>query len=228
MDGRITLVVLVFAISLIASETTSIGQEVPHNELLDMLSSRDANSRAYARRQIVKRRSETVNALLKSIEDNVGRGRIAAVNDALSALGDIQAVESVEQLVSHIGYPFTSESDDALSDFLPPMSVYKDNQLPTVKTLVKLGEPSISPVIRKLATTDELTERLAGILVLRDLRVPFIRERLAQAERSARDQNEKTRLQRALKDFDNWLPVEERARRLQQHFRSEAIKSGKQ
>ena len=167
--------------------------------------------RALARDQLTRERERTIKRLVDSIEEKVQfSAKVDSVRNAMMVLADMHAVESIDVLIRHIGYPTTAEIDDGLIG--RPFFAWVDNT-PSVAALVKIGPSCIDPVISKLKTTDREVEHLALVSVLRQLDTPFMRERLVLATEKA-DGSAKTNLTNALKMYDEWIPPAERKKRL--------------
>jgi hypothetical protein len=161
---------------------------------------------------LAEERARIIEQLTDGIERNARFSKkFDSVRSAMLTLADMHAVESIDILIRHIGYPFTAEQDDL--QIAPPRVTYIDERAPAVAALTKIGPACIDPVIEKLTTSDREVERIGLVSVLRQLKVPFTRERLLLMAENA-DVQGKANLATALKMYDEWLPPAERTKRL--------------
>lgn len=180
------------------------AQEPAH--LVRGLLSDSEQVRKNTEKQIIKERSIVVAELISAIRDKENRlQRPDSVDRAIRLLGELRAREGVETLIEHVGFP-------VLAEFGTPMGITGGGYLvgkspselfPAVNALIRIGEPTIGPILERIADNDSVVERRAFVAVLRELekrtaiREQFVREVTKSSGRP------KERLQHALGWFDN-------------------------
>lgn len=159
-----------------------------------------------ARDELVAARKVLVGDLVAIIKEKKNRLRKrASVEAAMFILGEMRAVEAVQVLVDHIGFPqvyeYTGESIpvDAEGGMLHRGIKGFQKTYPAVKALIKIGEPCLSDLISKLSSTDHMTEEKACLGVLVGLRQrDSVIEMLKDAIKKETDTKKKDRLQSSL------------------------------
>ncbi|GAH57113.1 unnamed protein product, partial [marine sediment metagenome] len=145
-----------------------------------------------------------VAGLIAIIDEKENRVRKpASVYAAMTVLGEMRAIEAVDVLVGHIGFPHVYEGE--------PMPIFGgmgmmhdglkgiERAYPAVRPLIQIGEPCIGEVLRKLSRSDQRGERMACLGVLLGLRdQPLVVEMLKEAIENESDSIKRDRLQRGL------------------------------
>jgi hypothetical protein len=131
-------------------------------------------------------------------------------------LGELRATEAIDVLLRFVAYPRPAEIMDSFR--LDNRIVLDVDGRPAIEPLVKIGEACIDPILAKLKTTDNDSERLACVTVLARLGTRSasakvgIRARLVHETETATGAEQEA-LRRALASFDRWLPLKERVER---------------
>jgi len=183
---------------------TTPAQEAVH--VLRGLLSDSEQVRKDAEKEIIKERTSTVAELVRMIRDEENRlQRPDSVDRAMRLLGELRATEGIDVLIEHMGFPI-------LAEFGTPMGITGGGYLvgkspaelfPAVNALIAIGEPSVGPILKRIAENDSVVERRAFVAVLRELekrtaiREQFVREVTKSSGRP------KERLQHALGWFDD-------------------------
>lgn len=149
-------------------------------------------------------RAALISQFISFVEEHIEiQKETPRVEAAFALLGRLSATESVDTLVKYAGYPnFFVRKDGSWAEFGPnrrgPITLWAEVELrdyPAAAALIKIGEPSLDAVIRKIAAGEDLgAESTALHEVLRRLDGPAVRTRLARAIRAARKPEVKERL----------------------------------
>lgn len=165
--------------SVIAGETESRYQTVVRHLLSD-----SQQKRKHAEGQIIEER-KTI-AVIRHEKNRLQRPD--SVRRAIRLLGEMRAAEGVDVLAEHIGFPY-------LAPFGTPMGGAGGHQFvdkspeelfPAIDALLEIGEPSVDPILEKIAKTDSGVELNAYVAVLRGLeKRKNVRDRLARMTENA-------------------------------------------
>ena len=174
---------------------------------LEKLLAEDGTEIKGAQDELVAARKELVGELIAIIREKENRVRKKpSVEAAMFVLGEMRAVECVELLVENIGFPYVREPDSEprpgprggmgtiVYGLKGIQKVY-----PGVEALIKIGEPCLGTIIRKLSSTGHVTEKKACLAVLVALRgrstsVALLKEGIGRET----DLKKRYRLQRSL------------------------------
>jgi len=173
---------------------------------VERLLSKDGKEIYEAQNELFTARKDLIGQLINIVKDKQNRlRRRASVRAAMFILGEMRAVEAVQVLVDHIGFPqvyeYTGESIpvDAEGGMLHRGIKGFQKTYPAVKALIKIGEPCFSDLISKLSSTDHMTEKKACLGVLVGLRQrDSVIEMLKDAIKKETDTQKKDRLQSSL------------------------------
>lgn len=141
-----------------------LGAQIPRQgrqKLLSELESETPNVRAAASAEVLSHRQPgDVAAIMRIVEKYVAEGnRQGTVKDAMMLLGKLRAIEAVPLLVRNITFQAFYKNTKRPQ---PP-----EDQFPAVAALIEIGEPSLRPVLERLAKEDGEELQLAGTSVLR-------------------------------------------------------------
>lgn len=192
-----------FCLVVLTPLSASFGQ--PPEVVRALLSDSEAE-RKRAEKQILSERDILVAALISTIREEDNRfKRPNSVRRAMRLLGQLRAPDGVDVLIEHIGFPILAEFGTPRGGTGGGYLVGKSPSelFPAVNALIVIGEPSIQPIIKRIADEDGVVERRAYIEVLRELeKRTAIRERFAQEIEKSSGRCEE-RLRHALGWFDN-------------------------
>jgi len=188
------------------NKTTSSNQEKKKLTPIERLLSKDGQEIYQAQNELITSRKDLITQLIDIIKEKENRIKNqASVRAAMFILGEMRAVEAVQVLVDHIGFPqvyeYTGESIpvDAEGGMLHRGIKGFQKTYPAVKALIKIGEPCFSDLISKLSSTDHMTEKKACLGVLVGLRQrDSVIEMLKDAINKETDTQKKDRLQSSL------------------------------
>ncbi len=167
------LICAAIAISQGVGKTIRGQESAPSVSAVDMLLSTDKGIRERGRRELLTAQSELVAQLSKNIADHAnGDASHEGVKETMYVLGELRSVEAIDVLVEHIGFPFIHypervDSGRRARHARPLRWKPLEADLPAIRALVNIGPPCISPVVKKLAATDNKTEYDACEIVLR-------------------------------------------------------------
>jgi len=171
---------------------------------VERLLSKDGQEIYEAQNELLTARKDLIARLINIVKNNENRlKRQASVRAAMFILGEMRAVEAIEALVEHIGFPFVYEGEPMIVDIEGGM-IHRGlkgigKTYPAVSALIKIGEPCLGDVITKLSSTDHLLEEKACLGVLVGLRQrDSVIEMLKDAIKKKTDSKKKDRLQRGL------------------------------
>jgi len=174
---------------------------------LEKLLSQDGSQIRAEREGLVAARKELVGRLIEitaNVENRVKKP--ASVHSAIFVLGEMRAVEAIEVLVGHIGFPLVREP-------CPPWYPARGAGMgqsyghlreagrayPAAAALIKIGEPCLEAVTEKLGSTDDVVHEHACLAVLVGLReVAVVEEMLKRAAEKETDTKKKKRFQLSL------------------------------
>ncbi len=173
---------------------------------VERLLSKDGQEINEVQNELLTARKDLIARLINIVDEKENRlTRRASVRATIFILGEMRAVEAVQVLVDHIGFPqvyeYTGESIpvDAEGGMLHRGIKGFQKTYPAVKALIKIGEPCLSDLISKLSSTDHMTEEKACLGVLVSLRQrDSVIEMLKDAIKKETDTKKKDRLQRGL------------------------------
>jgi hypothetical protein len=148
---------------IIFSSTASAGDL---KELAEGLLSEKVEIREHARKELLTNLMEAKGVLIQIVSNVENQRRKEdSVSQAIFILGEMRSVEAIEALVSNIGFPVVSRESDpdvprhvGMGDFGKP--------LPAVDALIKIGEPCLIRIIKKIGEADHVTEHKACLRVL--------------------------------------------------------------
>lgn len=164
-----------------------------------------------ARDELVAARKVLVGDLVAIIKEKKNRLRKrASVEAAMFVLGEMRAVEAVEVLVDHIGFPYVHEGGGYAPLEVEGGMWHKGLKgigriYAAAQALIKIGEPCIESIMNKLSVTEGMNERLACFGVLVDLKGEATgQSMLKDAIEGETESKKKERLQRSL---EFWLKI---------------------
>jgi len=176
------------------------GMEGPLAALL----SQDRNLVQTAKSELLAARAEEVSALIAIVANDENLvTRSESVGAAMFVLGKMRAIEAAETLAANVAFP----------DVLPGRAEYLKARVrrpayplghlplsrrPAAEALVNIGEPSLPAVIEKLATTGNVTEQVACLQVLHELRGDDSARALEHALACQEDPKKRERLRNSL------------------------------
>ena len=171
---------------------------------LERLFSKDIIEIKMAQDELIAVRKDLIARLIDIIKVKENRLRNqASVKAAIFILGEMRALEAIEVLVDHIGFPDVYEGKPLTVNIEARMlhrgiknigEVY-----PAAEGLIKIGEPCLDPVIIKLTSSVSATEQKACLAVLVGLRhQDFVIHMLKEAVNKETDTKKRDRLQNSL------------------------------
>lgn len=209
---KLGLILLCAGIQLVASGC----HKKKAADVVEKLLSEDGQTIVEARDELLATRKDLTGRLISIIEDKKNlQKKQASVEAAMFVLGEIRAVEAIEVLVDHIGYPYVLESPGGQYSAIVTGGRtgrgLKGMQkvCPAVPALIKIGEPCLNGVISKLASTDNTLECRACLSVLVGLRErESVIEILDKAIGKEKEAERRDRLHKSL-DWLSQLPEDE-------------------
>jgi len=174
---------------------------------VERLLSKESEEIYEAQNELIRARKDLIARLINIVDEKENRlTRRASVRATIFILGEMRAVEAVQVLVGHIGFPYVYEytAGESIPVDADGGTLWRgikgiQKTYPAVKALIKIGEPSLDDVINKLSSTDHLTEQKACLGVLVGLRQrDSVIEMLKDAIKKETDTKKKDRLQRGL------------------------------
>lgn len=189
---------LISASTVLGSKKAWALQRLLSNEWTEIKEARD---------ELVTARKSLIAGLIKIVEQKENRiKKEPSVRAAIFVMGEMRAVEAIEMLVDHIGFPYVQEGGDEPRPGPPAgMGSLKrglrgaQKTYPAVAALVKIGEPCLGAVITKIASTENVNERKACLGVLLGLRQrDFIIKMLDDTINNETDAEKRDRLQNSL------------------------------
>ena len=175
------------------TQTLFAGDNPMPTKPVELLLSKNLAMQEQGRRQILEQRAELISQLTAFISDpdNHVAQRRYSVEQAMSMLGELRATQGIKALAAHIGFPHVPhpETGEEIVVIITGGMFAKriDELLPAVPALIKIGEPCVDEVIKKLWTIDGGLEVDGCIEVLKQLsQHPSVRAKLQSAmQRSA-------------------------------------------
>jgi len=180
-----TLSVGVLALVVIASVFGLLVARTKHEEmqtLLVQLRSDDINQRENAAKALLARKQDVlknpgaiiqIENIVREFADNEQRRGTAKT--AIGLLGDLQSSGSIPLLVDHLTLRVFYKETKRIQP--------KEDLFPSVGALIKIGQPSVDPVLsRAEGTDDEQIGQCAAYVVTRVLKddaAPFVQDRIA-------------------------------------------------
>jgi len=142
------------------------------------LLSSDPGLVAQARSELLSARKAQVAGLIEIVEDKNWHGyEQATVQAAIQILGEWRAVEAIDALVGIIGYPEVravgrppSRGYVSAATGWPKLLWEETSESSPAEALVKIGEPCLPSILRKISQTDNYTELKQSLKVLYFLR----------------------------------------------------------
>jgi len=178
--------------------------------LLQRLLSDDTHEIREAENEIITSRKRLIEDLKSMVGKSENRTRRQlSVRAAILILGEMRAVECVELLVQNIEFPYVREPDSEPRPG-PPVGAGTigvglkavERSYPAVQSLVKIGEPCIDEIMKKLSVTNNVAELNACLAVLVGLRDrPYVIGMLERAVEEETDPKHVERLQRAINEL---------------------------
>ncbi|MEX0655437.1 MAG: hypothetical protein WD151_15040 [Phycisphaeraceae bacterium] len=175
------ILAIAIIVSLVSVTIISAQGEAPPAEWQDEVArsivraaSQQGGSPAAAAMQVAEQaeeaRSQRIAELIRIIETPRFHEGGNGAHAAMQVLGEMRAEEAVEVLVRFIAFPYERhpEAQELYFDYLSlaePETLATG--LPPVRALVKIGLPSVGPVVRRYANTEASFERIACETVLR-------------------------------------------------------------
>jgi len=188
---------------------SNVVQRTPH-EAVRMLVSDSLDEPERGKQLILEERRELISQLSAIISDpqnHVRRGN--AVEKAMFLLGEFRAPEAIKVLVTYIGFPYVNHPGGGQYpgplETTGTISKPIEELLPAIPALIKMGEPCIDEVIKKLSTADHVLEIKACQTVLKKVNEPpSVRTKLERAIEGAAPRK-REQLRKTLEMLD--LPV---------------------
>ena len=163
----------------------------PPDPAVRRLFARTIEEREIVKKEILGARKRLIQELCTIItdSDNYINAR-GTIWDAMELLGEIRAAEAAPSLVESIGFPYVPHPKTGAGFMNYPHTDWDkidwEKRSPAVCALVRIGEPSIDPVIAKLdATRNELVTRLCREVLVRLARKLDLRQRINKAADAA-------------------------------------------
>jgi len=184
-------------------------------QVIERLLSKDPVQVNQARDELLSARRDLIGKLKRIVEDPNNRAyKGPSVEAAIFLLGEMRAIEAVEVLADHIAWPVVQKPDERphppeISSRVMVTTLASFRRWPSVAALVKIGEPSVDPVFRRLIDTRtelELKAHLSVLIWLRDR--DYILGRLNQLLSKAPDPEHRLMLEQALHLVTNEPPVD--------------------
>lgn len=144
----------------------------------DNIADREAAARAILQhKQQAQSRPDVISGIEKIVRDFAADDeRKGTVKTAVALLGELQSVNSVPLLVEHLTFKVFYKQTKRPQP--------KEDLFPSVGALIKIGQPSLDPVLIKAGESDdEETARCAAFVVegiLKDGAATFLQERVAR------------------------------------------------
>jgi hypothetical protein len=187
-------------------------------EVTEGLLSKDPAQVNQARDELISARRDLIRQLKHIIEDPNNRAyKRSSVRAAMVILGEMRALEAINLLVEHIGWPKLHKPGEPFfpvaingGDMVTTLPSYR--RWPAVDALVRIGEPSVDPVFRKLVDIrpePELKAYLSVLIWLRDRE--YILSRLNQLLSQATDPDQRVLLEHAVRLVTDAPPVNPRS-----------------
>lgn len=197
-------ILLVVGLALVLEPNEAEAQDTKEREGADpvtMLQSDDDGVRTRAQARILQERKNMISQLVTAIDDPENHVyRPYSVKQAMETLGSLRAVEGIDILTEHIGWPGVRHpravNDPGRLAMIGELSRTTADRTPAVEALVAIGEPSVAKVIAKLTETESVLEQTSCRAVLRRLDKHV---RVREALREAIDRTEDKKIKRTLK-----------------------------
>jgi hypothetical protein len=174
---------------------------------LEGLLSEDATTIKEAQDKLVAERKALISQLMSVIGEKENRQRRqASVEAAMYVLGEMRAVEAVEVLAEHIGFPYVQEAPDEPYAIMGGMGRTgrgwrgMERASRAVPALIKIGEPCLDKVTDELSETGNINKQWACLAVLVRLKggEPSVVAMLKDRIEKQTDPKKKEGLQRGL------------------------------
>ena len=187
-------------------------------QVMERLLSKDPVQVNQARDELVLARRDLIGQLKRIIEDPNNRAyKSPSVEAAMFILGEMRAFEAVDVLVEHIAWPIVQKPDEPrhpweIRSRYMVTTLASFRGFPSVDALVRIGEPSVDPVFRRLTAARgefELKAYLSVLIWLRDRE--YILGRLNQLLLKAPDPEHRLMLEQAVRLVTNEPPVDDRS-----------------
>lgn len=161
---------------------------------------------AQARNEILSARKAQVAGFVEIVEDKNDHGyELPTVRAAIRILGEWRAVEAVDPLVGIIGYPEVralgrppSRNYLSAANAWPSPFWEEPPQASPAEALLRIGQPCVPSVLRKISQTDNYTELVQCMKVLYFLRGRDGAESVLKAAGAGMDGAPAARLAKAL------------------------------
>jgi hypothetical protein len=208
---------------LTVAHGTGAAPDPAASSAVDRLLSGNAQERAAAEKELLDARMELVSRLISLAKDVDNQNkRKESVCAAMFVLGEMRAPEAVDMLVSLAAFPKSNVSGDG---YLPAPfygmgtteQTYKERQyavfmqcplkdLAAVQALVKIGEPAVGPIMKKLSITEMDIKRYACLRFLVEVKgLDGAKRLLKEALGKEGDEANRERLQMAIRLLDKQL-----------------------
>lgn len=192
---RIFVLLLVGVCLMTLGPASGIGKPQKDDDPLDKILSGDRNKIEEGKMEIVKRRKQQIEELLKIVNNitlrTKNRGAVVA---AIELLGKLRAVEAVPSLIQLLLFGKKGDIHDpgqTLRFSAPPPEAAS-----SVRALIKIGTPSLKPVTEQLVkiskeTADYETLALHCLWVIKDVLGPelgkvYLTQLIKNDERAAK------------------------------------------
>ncbi len=119
--------------------------------------------------QFQEDRALRIKELIKVIETPTFHEQRQGVGPAMRILGEMRAVEAVDTLVKYIQYPNVIHPKARQAYVYMQLAGAGDNStaLPAIPALIKIGVPSVKPVVKRFADSDDapFAQKACGIVL---------------------------------------------------------------
>jgi hypothetical protein len=169
-------ITFLFIFMLQAATTTMVFGEESVSHYVDKLRAGDWETRNAAESAILTTRKNTIDALLCLLQERGIAGRDTdSVRRAIYILGEMRATNASEDLVDAIVFPVVI-AGNGRPKLVPQrmgsalLETKGEEKYPAVEALVKIGEPCLPFVLRKIVNTKNDFELRACLRVLTELK----------------------------------------------------------
>jgi hypothetical protein len=181
-------------------DTLPKPEEVKDISAVERLMSKDGQEIAAARDELLASRKMLIAQLIDIVDDEEDRAHNkASVETAMYILGEMRALEAIDVLVDHLGFPFTENGGITVMHGGMMFQRLEDagRMYPGVDALIKIGEPCLDAVLAKQKSpVRRATPYVAAMVVLRGR--DWTRETLKTTMEEEPDVEKKKWLKRSL------------------------------
>lgn len=152
-------------------DTLPKPEEIKDISAVERLMAKDGQEIAAARNELVASRKRLIGQLIDIIEEQENRSHEkTSVQAAMYILGEMRALEAIDVLVGHLGFPFTENEGVIVIHGGMMFRKLEDagRMYPGVDALIKIGEPCLDAVLAKQKSpVERATPYVAVMVVLR-------------------------------------------------------------